>query len=192
VAEQVGMLFDSLPANRAQLEQTIGHLRQLLNVVSGLAQSTAALARESEYQRLIRHIRHSVERATPAGSTVAVISKGDPDLIEFRDRLGVHFPQSESGAPAPHPGDSADALECVSTIANRGARFLAIPFWSFWWLETYPEFGEYVKLGVVSRDEVCVICRVSNADAYRAPQRVVPQATERRRRTEGTAAKSEI
>jgi hypothetical protein len=164
----------------------------VLSVVSGLAESTAALTRESEYQRLVRHIRRSVERATPAGCMVAVISKGDPDLIDLRGRRGVHFPQHESGAPAPHPRDSADALKRISEIAHRGARYLAIPFWSFWWLETYPEFGEYVKLSTLSREDVCVICRVFDAAAYRPPQRAVKTATERRSATEGSVSKSKV
>ena len=191
MAEQVRMLFESVPANREQLDQAMGHLRDVLDVVSGLAESTAALVRASEYERLVRHIRHSVERATPPGSTIAVISKGDPDLIDFRDRRGVHFPYQESGAPAPHPRDSADALERVSEIAHRGARFLAVPFWSFWWLETYPEFGKYVSLGTLSREDVCVICRVSEAAAYRT-KRAVSDATERRQATEGTRSKVKV
>jgi len=49
-----------------------------------------------------------------------------------------------------------------------------------------------VKLGAVSREDVCVICRVSDAAAYRPPQRAVTTATERRSAIEETVSQSKV
>src|SRR5262249_40319986 len=59
-------------------------------------------ARYAHYRRLPDRIREVVSRTVPAGAVVAVVSKGDADLVRLEGRAGWHFPRSPGGAHAGH------------------------------------------------------------------------------------------
>ena len=52
------------------------------------------------YQGKIARIREVVRRVIPAGASVLVITKGDPDLLELEGRVAQHFPKTRM-APIP-------------------------------------------------------------------------------------------
>ena len=77
----------------------------------------------------------------PEGSAVYVLSRGDPDLVEFTGRDGRHFPEDESGAYAGHyPEDERAAVALMRAAAKRGGEYLVVPDCAFWWLARYPAF----------------------------------------------------
>ena len=83
---------------------------------------------QTQYRRLILKLRGIVERETPRGTTVAVVSRGDAELLAFDNRRGWHFPQTEQGVYAGHhPADSAAAIAHVEEVRARGARYLLVP-----------------------------------------------------------------
>jgi hypothetical protein len=50
-----------------------------------------------EYEELCRRVGAMLADATPAGATVAVVSKGDPRLLDIEGREGRHFPSDTEG-----------------------------------------------------------------------------------------------
>jgi hypothetical protein len=98
-----------------------------------------------EYQRLRQAIRAIAAAAIPPDATVAVISKGDEELLRLEGRRGWHFPQDEAGRCAHvYPADSAAALAQLESLRARGATHLLIPRPAFWWLDHYRGFGDYL------------------------------------------------
>jgi len=100
----------------------------------------------NEYPRIVDGIRRAVEEVVPPGSTVLVVSKGDPELLAFSQRTGWHFPRSIDGQYAGfHPADSGDAIARLDFQRGLGARYFAIPSTGAWWLTQYPEFVSHVR-----------------------------------------------
>ena len=113
---------------------------------------------QTQYRRLILKLRGIVERETPRGTTVAVVSRGDAALLAFDNRRGWHFPQTEQGVYAGHhPADSAAAIAHVEEVRARGARYLLVPRTAFWWLDYYKEFHQHLLSSgrCLVRDERC-------------------------------------
>jgi GT2 family glycosyltransferase len=97
------------------------------------------------YRELVERIRRFVREAVPPGATVAVISKGDDELLRLDGRKAWHFPQSEDGTYQGHyPADSAGCIEALERLRSKGAEFLLIPATARWWLEHYAHFGEHL------------------------------------------------
>jgi SAM-dependent methyltransferase len=118
-----------------------------------------ATGKHQQYQDLIRKIRETVSSAVPAGATVAVVSKGDGELLQFEGRRGWHFPQGPDGVYAGHhPADAAAAVAHLEELRARGADYLLIPQTSLWWLDHYPDFRRHLEdryRPVARLDDVC-------------------------------------
>src|SRR5689334_13330964 len=64
-----------------------------------------------EYRQLVREVRRAAKAAIPSGAMVAVISKGDHQLLNLGSRTACHFPQEPSGCySGHHPADSVEAI----------------------------------------------------------------------------------
>jgi GT2 family glycosyltransferase len=99
-----------------------------------------------EYQSLRDRIRQTVRNRLPHGASVAVISKGDEELLQFEGRLGWHYPQGENGGYANvYPAHSEEAIAKLEALRGRGADFLLIPKPAFWWLEYYGQFKDHLE-----------------------------------------------
>jgi hypothetical protein len=112
------------------------------------------------YPELVARVREVVARDVPAGATVAVVSKGDSELVDLPGRRGVHFPQSADGAYAGHhPADSGAAIALVDAARARGARYLLFPATASWWLEHYADFRRHLDEHCrrVRDDDTCVL-----------------------------------
>ncbi len=97
------------------------------------------------YPILTERLRTAVAAVVPDGSKVAVVSKGDPALLRMGNREGVHFPRQADGLPAGfHPPDSNWALSHLRELFRTGVRFLVLPAVSFWWLDHYRCFGNFL------------------------------------------------
>ncbi len=125
------------------------HARQLLEA------SVAA-----SYRATIARIREVVSSVTPKQARLVVISKGDPELVQFDDRPAWHFPQSQDGGYAGfYPADSSAAISELKALIAKGGEFLLLPNTAFWWLEHYRQLGEWLDNShkQVWRDERCVV-----------------------------------
>lgn len=113
------------------------------------------------YVEAIERIRETVRRELPRDSTVIVVSKGDPALLDLLGRRTWHFPQDEEGAyPWSYPEDGPEVISQLEGLRERGGEYLLFPATALWWLERYPEFAAHLsrRYQVIVRDEkTCVI-----------------------------------
>jgi GT2 family glycosyltransferase len=114
---------------------------------------------EPDYAGLVHRVRELVHSILPSDSVVAVVSRGDDDLIRFGKAAGWHFPQSVGGEYAGfYPLDSAEAIAHLEDVRQRGAGFLLIPHTAAWWLEHYDGFRHHLEehyTRVVSIQDTC-------------------------------------
>ncbi len=102
--------------------------------------------RNPAYEKLLDQIRKVVRATLPSDAIVAVVSKGDAELLDLDGRRGWHFPQSEDGRyTGYHPADSEEAITQLKRLRLKGAQFLLLPQTALWWLEHYKEFGQYLE-----------------------------------------------
>jgi hypothetical protein len=98
------------------------------------------------YHELVRRIRDVISRTVPAGETVLVVSKGDPELTDLQDRRGWHFPRGAGGGYAGYyPADGQAAIEHIEELVRQGATFLVFPQTSLWWLDRYDGLRSYLE-----------------------------------------------
>lgn len=112
------------------------------------------------YRRLIDDIRLVVSRVVPASAIVAVVSRGDADLLALDGHEAWHFPEARPGVYAGyHPEDSGAAIAALEDARARGAGSLLFPGTAFWWLEHYGGFREHLEhqYRCVWRDATCVV-----------------------------------
>src|SRR5919198_2939095 len=126
-------------------------------------QSEAIKPRPSDvddYGHLVSRFREIVRRAVPPGAVVAVVSRGDHELLDLPGRSAWHFPQRSDGAYAGYyPADSAGAIAHLESLRECGAGFIAFPATALWWLNHYDAFRRYLEeryRPVVRDDETCV------------------------------------
>ena len=140
VAESVVKVWDSW-----SVEQRMTFLGE-----AGLALCKYGYAAPAELplegSALPSNIRRRVNASLPLDCTVAVISKGDSELLNLDGRQGWHFPQTQDNVYAGHhPADSREAIEHLESLRSRGADYLLIPETSFWWLDFYAEFRDHLE-----------------------------------------------
>ncbi|UGS35715.1 glycosyltransferase [Capillimicrobium parvum] len=83
---------------------------------------------------------------TEAAAAIAVISRGDDELLRVEGRRTQHFPQDEQGRwLGHHPADDAEALAHLERARERGARFLFVPCTSLWWLDHYDALRRHLE-----------------------------------------------
>jgi hypothetical protein len=148
-------------AAEAERDALLSRAREsLLSRIGDIKTLTSRIER-TRYRREVLRIRQLVSRQVPAGSIVAVVSRGDDELLAFERRRGWHFPRTDKGVYAGHhPADSTAAIAHIEELRKRGAEYLLIPRTGFWWLEHYTEFRDYLEYRCrrVWRDErTCVL-----------------------------------
>jgi hypothetical protein len=111
-----------------------------------LRASRSRPAEEPGGRLLHRRLRQMVESVVPPGATVLVASRGDDELLRFRERDGMHFPQLDDGTWAGfYPGTDADAVAHVDDLVGRGATHFLFSREGLWWLDHYGELRSHLE-----------------------------------------------
>jgi GT2 family glycosyltransferase len=122
---------------------------------------------DPRYAELVRRVRQVVGDNLPADAAVAVVSKGDDELLRLGGRRAWHFPQDPQGGYAGHhPADDAEAIGQVEALRLRGATHLLFPAPSAWWLGHYAGLARHLDQShraVVREEGVCVIYELAGA-----------------------------
>jgi hypothetical protein len=110
-------------------------------------------------------IRAVVDAKVPAGETVAVVSRGDDDLLELGAHDARHFPQGEDGTYVVyHPHDSAEAITHLEAVRGQGAKYLLVPPTAYWWLDHYRNFALHLEQRyrrLTREDDGCLLFELS-------------------------------
>jgi len=123
-------------------------------------QASAARLEIASYRELVREIQTAAVASTTAGTTIAVISRGDQELLRIEGRTGWHFPRGEDGTYSGyHPPHSESAITHLESLRSKGAQFLVIPRTAFWWLDFYSGFRSHLdsQYRRLYSDENCII-----------------------------------
>jgi radical SAM protein with 4Fe4S-binding SPASM domain len=142
-----------------------------VNGSHGEAQNGAAAAMSKQsYGKLVARLRRAVAAALPAESTVLVVSKGDPRMLELDCHAAWHFPSGVDGAWAGHhPRDGQAAIAQLQEMRARGADYLVVPATTAWWLAFYEDLAEWLtdNCPVVLADErTCTIFALGPYPAF--------------------------
>ena len=101
----------------------------------------------------------------PKHATVAVVSKGDAELIRLGGRRAWHFPRDEADATQLHPENSAAAIAELRAAQADGATHIVFPATAFWWLEYYTDLREYLEQRahlVLREEDSCLIFELAS------------------------------
>jgi glycosyltransferase involved in cell wall biosynthesis len=112
------------------------------------------------YRGLVGDILAIAARVIPAGEIVAVVSRGDSELLSSDRHQAWHFPEARPGVYAGHhPADSHAAIEALEEARARGAGYLLLPGTAVWWLDHYAGFREHLdgRYRCAWRDASCII-----------------------------------
>ena len=110
---------------------------------------------------MVDRVRKNIAAQVPAGETVLVVSGGDDEVTALEGRVGWHFPRSAEGWHAGgHPADDDEAIAHLEKLRQAGARWIAFPTTSLWWLDHYAGFHRHLArtyAAVSSTDGSCVL-----------------------------------
>ena len=132
-----------------------------------------------EYEELCHRVAAVLRDATPEAAVVAVVSKGDPRLVEIEGRDGRHFPGDSEGRYAGYyPRTSEEAISHLEEARRAGVEYLCIPATALWWLDHYQATGGLARRPLPGR-------RRGSADLRRLRPRAGPRRKRRRRAVRG-------
>lgn len=92
----------------------------------------------SDHAGAVRHLRELVAVLVEPDDVVAVISRGDPALVDDLPVTARHFPGDVDGDYIGHPRDDRHALALLDAAMACGACWLIIPADADWWADHYP------------------------------------------------------
>jgi Phytanoyl-CoA dioxygenase (PhyH) len=80
-------------------------------------------------------VRETIEATVPAGATALVATGGTAEMLDLRERQGLHFPQQEGGEHLHYLEISGpEMVEQLEQLRTRGARYLVFPGSESLWL----------------------------------------------------------
>jgi glycosyltransferase involved in cell wall biosynthesis len=121
----------------------------------------------------------------PPDGQVAIVSRGDEELIRCAPGAALHLPRDASGRWAGHhPADAAEAIAEIEAARKGGADYLYVPCTSLWWLDHYDDLRRYLdsrhRLLTCSPEEGALYELAPAVDtATPAPRAAQPRARER-------------
>jgi GT2 family glycosyltransferase len=115
--------------------------------------------------QMLASIRDTVAKHVPIGSTLAVISKGDHQLLSFDHHHAAHFSQDRNGNySGHHPADGDEVRSSLRRAIEQGANFLLVPAHSFWWIDFY------TALHPVFHAPQALVCETEHCRIFRLPE----------------------
>jgi SAM-dependent methyltransferase len=130
----------------------------------------------AEYRALVWRVRLAAQAVLPPGADVAVVSRGDDELLKLEGRRARHFPQDEVGIySGSYPANSEDAVAQLEALRVKGVSHLLLPSTAFWWLDHYDGLRRHLERNgrLVARDGDCAIYALA---PHRAPLTTFPSS----------------
>jgi GT2 family glycosyltransferase len=126
---------------------------------------------DPHYDSVRAELAASLRSLTPEGSTVAVATRGDDQLLAIPGRTIWHFPRNRSGEYAGYyPRDGAEAIAWVQALQADGCTHIVFPAPASWWLDHYPALDRYLSEQAIPRSgtgDGCAIFEFSCRDDSR-------------------------
>ena len=94
----------------------------------------------------MQRLREFVKQSLPRDAALAIVTKGDSDLLNLEGRRAYHFPRTPEGEYAgKHPPDAAAAIAELEALRRTGVTHFVLPTPYLWWLEFYGEFARHLQ-----------------------------------------------
>ncbi len=160
VREELRRLRREIRDRDRRLRRAIGELRATLTG-DGDGRQVPASRTSGErddpaaYEEQKARFRALVDRAVPRTADVAVVSRGDDELLELQGRRAMHFPRApDGGFLGYYPPDGTPVIAHLESIRSLGVGYLAFPPSALWWLESYPHLTRHLeeRYEVIERD----------------------------------------
>ena len=84
-----------------------------------------------------------LKKLTPSDALIVAADMGDPTIFYYAERKGWHFLE-ENAIYNGNPDDSEQAIENLERLRRRGTTHFVFTRNTFSWLQSYPEFAEYL------------------------------------------------
>jgi hypothetical protein len=84
-----------------------------------------------------------LNKITPPDALIVAADMGDPTIFYYAERKGWHFLENDAIYNG-NPDDSEQAIEDLERLRRRGASYFVFTRNTFWWLQSYPEFGRHL------------------------------------------------
>jgi len=124
-----------------------------------------APAESLRYRHVMKAIRKVVEEQVPEGATIAVVSRGDDEMLDLGAHPAWHFPRDSDGTYLGyHPHDSAQAIGHLEALRREGAQYLLLPPTAYWWLDHYRNFALHLEQRyrrLTRQEDGCVLFELS-------------------------------
>jgi GT2 family glycosyltransferase len=114
------------------------------------------------YRELRQRIERAARQVLEENSLVAVVSRGDDELLRAAGARATHFPATVDGSWAGHhPADGREVISSLASARAQGIEALLVPSTAFWWLDFYDGLRGYLDRNatVALVDESCLIFR---------------------------------
>lgn len=85
-----------------------------------------------------------LKKITPQDALIVAADDGNPTLFYYAERKGWHFPE-QHGMWEGGPRDSEQAVVDLEQLRTLGASYFVFPRDTFWWLNYYTGFVQYLK-----------------------------------------------
>jgi hypothetical protein len=98
------------------------------------------------YQSSAAQLRHAgleLKKVTAPDALIVATDMGDPTIFYYAERKGWHFLEKDAIYNG-NPDDSQQAINDLERLRRCGATHFVLTKITFWWLRSYPEFGEYL------------------------------------------------
>jgi hypothetical protein len=132
------------------------------------------------YEALKARVGVTVQASVPAGARVAVLSRGDDEIVAAAGSRAVHFPSTDGGSYAGfYPSDGAEAVRWVEKLRRGGCTHLVVPATATWWMQYYPDFRAYLTAAAeqeTTDPETCLIFRFRPAEMDVDRMQIIPRA----------------
>jgi 4-amino-4-deoxy-L-arabinose transferase-like glycosyltransferase len=89
------------------------------------------------------HAGMELKNVTAPDALIVAADMGDPTIFYYAERKGWHFLENEAIYNG-NPDDSEQAIEDLERLRRRGATHFVFTRNTFWWLQSYPEFGRHL------------------------------------------------
>jgi GT2 family glycosyltransferase len=143
---EVARLRADVATLRDQLATRDDDLRDLLEDLRHDVEGDHLSPQKRSYRQTIRGIRDLLKEHVPQGGVVAIVSKGDEELLRQRRCTAWHFPRDSRGSYLGyHPAGDLAAIANLEATRAAGATHLLVPDTHAWWLTSYPGFHRHLQ-----------------------------------------------
>lgn len=145
ILDELHRLRDEVRRDREDLWEAIEGLHDALEGEATHGASNDPPSPEA-YRRMMRRLRRLVSSTVPPGRVVAVVSRGDPHLLDPPDRVTRHYPSDSAGGYLGfYPPDGTPAVAHLEWVRSSGVDYLLFPATAAWWFDAFPHLARHLE-----------------------------------------------